>query len=195
MNVAHCMTRDPKTCRASDSLERAAQIMWENDCGCVPVLDDASKIAGIVTDRDVCMAAYTRGAPLHALGVASAMARDVATCRPGDTLETALRTMRARQVRRLPVLDPDGGIAGLISLTDVVRHTVVRHTSAQGQRKSGRPNDGDVLSAIATIGRPRAANGASATADGRSRAGDDGVTLTPAPRAERRDQKSGSRAR
>jgi CBS domain-containing protein len=190
MNVDHCMTRDPKTCRASDSLERAAQIMWENDCGCVPVLDDASKIAGIVTDRDVCMAAYTRGTPLHALGVASAMARDVATCRPGDTLETALRTMRARQVRRLPVLDPDGGIAGLISLTDVVRYT-----STHGQRKSGRPNEGDVLSAIATIGRPRASNGESATGDGRSQVVDDGVTLTPTPRAERRDQKSGSRAR
>jgi CBS domain-containing protein len=194
MNVAQCMTRDPKTCRTSDTLERAAQIMWENDCGCVPVLDDAAKIVGMITDRDVCMAAYTRGAPLHALGVASAMAHDVATCRPGDTLEAALRTMRARQVRRLPVLDHDGGIAGLISLSDVVRRS-----GAHAPRKDGRPTESDVLSAIAAIGRPRTASDGAVASNGNAHDQRNPPMLQPAPRAEQRTerlgQKSGSRAR
>ena len=190
MNVAHCMTRDPKTCRASDTLERAAQIMWENDCGCVPVLDDASKIVGIITDRDVCMASYTRGAPLHALGVGSAMAHDVATCRPGDTLETALRTMRSHQVRRLPVLDQDGGIAGLISLTDVVRHT-----SAHGSRRDARPTEADVLSALAPIGRPRQASDAAGGSNGSAHPLHEDAVLKAAPRMDRTGPKSGARAR
>src|SRR5436190_22380879 len=118
MNVEHCMTREPLCCRAGDSLERAAQIMWEGDCGCVPVVDGGSKVIGMITDRDICMAAYTRGAPLWALSVESAMARGVVGCRVNDTLEAALGLLRANQLRRLPVVDAQGGLVGVVTILD-----------------------------------------------------------------------------
>jgi CBS domain-containing protein len=165
MNVDQCMTRDPMTCRASDSLERAAQLMWENDCGCVPVLDESAKLIGIITDRDICMAAYTRGAHLGMLSVESTMARKVVGCLPGDTLATALRTMRTRQVRRLPVLDAQDGVVGLISLTDIARQA-----GARGRSKSGLPSADEVLAAVAGIGCPRDPEDATGFDGGRARA-------------------------
>jgi CBS domain-containing protein len=58
------MTTNAKSCGTMDNLERAAQIMWENDCGVVPVVDGSERVVGMVTDRDICMAAYTQGQPL-----------------------------------------------------------------------------------------------------------------------------------
>lgn len=165
MNVDQCMTRDPRTCRAHDSLERAAQIMWEGDCGCVPVVDDDSKVIGIITDRDICMAAYTRGAPLYSLSVESTMAREVIGCRPGDSLEMALKSMRLRQVRRLPVLDAQGGLLGMLSVTDVVRQA-----TAQGRPRSSSLSAEEVLSAFSVIGRPRTVQDSSLGFDGGDRA-------------------------
>jgi len=74
MNASDLMTTGVKTCRVDDSVERAAQIMWEHDCGAVPVVDADERLVGIVTDRDVCMAAYTRGDSLQAIAVSGVMA-------------------------------------------------------------------------------------------------------------------------
>ena len=69
MKVGDLMTKDVKACSQHDSLNRAAQLMWENDCGSVPVVDSDSKVVGMLTDRDICMAAYTKGIALKdALG-------------------------------------------------------------------------------------------------------------------------------
>jgi CBS domain-containing protein len=149
MNVDQCMTRDPRSCRADDSLERAAQILWEQDCGCVPVLDDSSRVIGMITDRDICMAAYTRGVALRAIAVGSAMARDLAACRPSDSVESALRTMRRRQVRRMPVLDLEGALVGVLSFVDVARRL---DSPARGI--GSRLSTELVLSTLSGIGRP-----------------------------------------
>jgi CBS domain-containing protein len=151
MNVEQCMTRNPLSCRAGDSLERAAQIMWEGDCGCVPVIDGGSKLIGMITDRDICMAAYTRGAPLHALSVESAMARGVVGCRASDTLETALGLLSSNRLRRLPVVDAQGGLVGIVTLLDMARQSRV-----PGRTRSGRLAADDVVSALNGIGRPGA---------------------------------------
>jgi CBS domain-containing protein len=63
------MTQNPKTCGPSDTLNRAAQLMWENDCGCLPMADEGGRPIGMITDRDSCMCAYTRGLPLTGLQV------------------------------------------------------------------------------------------------------------------------------
>jgi CBS domain-containing protein len=152
MNVDQCMSRNPQSCHAEDSLERAAQIMWEADCGCVPVLGEDSRVIGMITDRDICMAAYTRGARLRDVAVGSTMAHDPASCRPGDSIESALSTMRKRQVRRLPVLDAAGGLLGLISFMDIARGAV-----SQARVKSGRLSHEEILSAFSWIGRPHGA--------------------------------------
>jgi CBS domain-containing protein len=121
MKVADLMTSDIVTCRSDDSLNRAAQLMWERRCGCVPVLDDAGKAVGIVTDRDVCMAAYTQGRRLDDLPVAVAMSRSVWTCPVSASIEDAEDIMAAHGIHRLVVVGDDGRPCGLLSLHDVAR--------------------------------------------------------------------------
>jgi CBS domain-containing protein len=119
--VRDVMTRNVATCQASDSLNRAAQLMWETDCGAVPVVDGQGKLVGIVTDRDVCMAAYTRGLPLAQLSVTAAMSRNVRHCKAEDSLRLAMDEMTKHQIRRIPVLADDGSLVGIVALADVAR--------------------------------------------------------------------------
>jgi predicted transcriptional regulator len=77
----------------------------------------------MVTDRDACMAAYIQGRTLSAIQVRSAMAPEVISCLPTDDLETVEATMKANQIRRLPVIDWDGSLVGLIALNDIARES------------------------------------------------------------------------
>jgi CBS-domain-containing membrane protein len=96
--------------------------MWEADCGVVPVIDAESRVVGMITDRDVCMAAYTQGKPLWQIPVSSACSQKVYACKLNDSLQTAENLMRVAQVRRLPVVDEDGQLWGLVSLGDLAQH-------------------------------------------------------------------------
>ncbi len=122
MNASDLMTRDVQSCCPSDNLQRAMQIMWERDCGVVPVVDGENKVVGMVTDRDVSVAAYTQGQPLWAIPVSSAMARHVHGVREDDDLEAVETLMRRTQIRRVPVLDAEGRLKGLLSMNDLARH-------------------------------------------------------------------------
>lgn len=122
MKVADLMTREVQTCSLHDSLNGAARVMWDHDCGCVPVVDGHGKLAGIVTDRDICMAAYTQGVPLDAIPVERVMSARVVTCARGDDLETAHRLMRTHEIHRIPVVDTRGRPIGILSLSDVINH-------------------------------------------------------------------------
>jgi CBS domain-containing protein len=119
MKVEQIMNRHPKVCHPGDSLSRAAQLMWENSCGGLPVVDHDSRPVGFLTDRDVCMAAYTQGNPLAAIRVESAMARKVISCRTDDDIEAAAARMRTKGVRRMPVVNEQGTLAGVLSLDDI----------------------------------------------------------------------------
>jgi CBS domain-containing protein len=119
MKVAELMSRPVETCRLQDSLNLAAQRMWDHDCGSVPVVDDNGIPLGMVTDRDICMAAYTQGKPLSAIAVSTAMSHAIYTCAPTDSVAAAEKLMAAKQVRRLPVVDKDGRLVGLLSLHDI----------------------------------------------------------------------------
>ncbi len=122
MKVADLMTRDVYTCTIHDSLNGAARIMWDHDCGCTPVVDGHGKLVGIVTDRDVCMAAYTQGVPLDAIRVERVMSARVISCGRDDELETAHQLMRTHEIHRLPVVDTRGRPIGILSLSDVINH-------------------------------------------------------------------------
>ena len=119
MKVEQIMNRNVKACRLQDSLNKAAQIMWEEPCGAVPVVDEQSRPVGFLTDRDICMAAYTQGKPLEALRVEMAMSRKVVLCRAEDDLGSAAQLMQQNRTRRLPVINPDGTLVGLLSLDDL----------------------------------------------------------------------------
>lgn len=120
--VRDVMTRDVATCRATDALERCAQLMWERACGCIPIVDVLGHPAAMITDRDICMAAYTQGKPLAAMVVSSAMSTRIFTVDQDATLESAERLMRLHCIRRLPVTDREGILVGLVSIADIAAH-------------------------------------------------------------------------
>lgn len=120
MRVEQLMTRDPKSCSPDDSLRHAAQLMWDNDCGCLPVCaDGTSRVVGIITDRDICMSALFQGRPLSEIRVSSVMAGEVRACHFSDELVEAERLMREARIRRIPVLDERDALIGMLSLADL----------------------------------------------------------------------------
>jgi CBS domain-containing protein len=148
LRVQDLMTPSPRFCDVGDSANEAARVMWECDCGAVPVVQDG-RVVGIVTDRDICMAAYFQGVPLASIPLASIMTSDVCTCRPGDDLGAAERLMRDRQVNRLPVVDGEAlvGMLALCDLTQGVRRAgALRQRSTEGQ---------ELLETVAAIREPR----------------------------------------
>lgn len=155
MRIEQLMTKPAITCSTNDTLNTAAQLMWEHDCGAIPVVDEGGRLAGIVTDRDICMATYTRGSAPQAIPVTTAMSRDVCSCAVGDSVETAEQLMRERRIRRIPVVDEAGRPIGLLSLNDITR-------SAARAKKRGDVDRG-VVDTLAAICEPRSA-GTRATA-------------------------------
>ena len=121
MKIENLMSRQVRTCLESDNSNTAARIMWENDCGFLPVLDEQARICGIITDRDLLMGAYTQGRSLSEIPVASVMSRSVQTCAPTDDVWDVERLLRTAQVRRLPVVAPDRTLVGVVSLGDLAR--------------------------------------------------------------------------
>jgi CBS domain-containing protein len=103
MLVEQIMSRPAVTCSASDALGRAAQLLWDHDLGSLPVVDADGRLVGMITDRDICMAAYLRGQPLGDIAVEQAMARQVFACSPGVLSLTDLaREAEHEDGRRLP---------------------------------------------------------------------------------------------
>lgn len=152
MNASDVMTRAVQSCGAGENLQRAAQIMWENDCGIVPVVDGEGRVVGMVTDRDICMAAYTQGRPLWQIPVSASMAKKVHGVRESDPVEVVEALMREVRVRRVPVLDADGRLKGILSMNDLARHV---HRPA-GRKGIGLSSD-SVVQTLAAICEPQAA--------------------------------------
>jgi len=115
------MTKSVASIGKNESLSAAAQLMWDCDCGAIPVLDEEGKVIGMVTDRDICMATWSRDASPSTVHVEAAMSRELYACSPNDTLASAESIMRSRQVRRIPVLDAERRLLGILSLADIAR--------------------------------------------------------------------------
>lgn len=122
--------------------------MWERDCGSVPVVDQENRPIAMLTDRDVCIAAFTQGKTLLDLRVASAMSSHIVTCGVYDDISTAESIMRARQIRRLPVVDGTGAMVGILSLGDIARHGHVARRVHLGQDELGGDAIASTLAAI-----------------------------------------------
>lgn len=157
VKVMQIMSRDIGTCGPHDRLQEVARIMWERDCGVVPVVDDRERVVGVITDRDVCMAAYTQGRLLRDIEVSTAMARVVHTCRAGDSLASAERIMRQNRVRRLPVVDTDDRLVGILSLNDIVQEAAREHVPPAREVSAGA-----ILDTMAAVCEPRAPRDGSA---------------------------------
>ena len=121
MKVSSTFQRTDMSCMTHDSVERAAQLMWEHDIDCLPVTDGFGHIAGVLTDRDVCITACTQSVPLRTIAVASVMTKVTVTCGEGDAVDAVERMMSEHQIRRMPVADPDGRPIGVVTLRDIAR--------------------------------------------------------------------------
>src|SRR6185437_10351453 len=149
MPIEELMTRQVEYCAPEDSLQHAAQLMWQHDCGCIPVcscVEGVHRVVGVITDRDICMCALFQRKALGDLRVSDAMGKDLHACQPGDSVETAQSLMRTAKVRRLPVLDAQGRLCGLIALADLAR-AATRQASSAPQVIS-ESEVGDTLAAI-----------------------------------------------
>jgi CBS domain-containing protein len=119
MKVKDVMTPHAKTIWLTESLADAARIMWENDCGVLPIVKD-QQVVGMITDRDICMATAMRNSNPAAISVEEVMTGQVYAANPEDNIEQALQIMQEHQIRRLPVVNPEGELEGILSMNDVV---------------------------------------------------------------------------
>jgi CBS domain-containing protein len=117
MQIKDIMTPQPRTASPRTTLAEAAQLLWNADCGILPVIDEG-KLVGVVTDRDMYIALGTRNKSASEVAVGDVSTGTVWTCAPTDDVHVALNTMRERRVRRLPVL-ADGTLVGIVSLNDL----------------------------------------------------------------------------
>lgn len=145
MTVKEVMTRQVATCRPESNLAEAIALMWENDCGVLPVLDDGGEILGMITDRDIGVALGTRDARSSEVLVRDVAGDHVLVCRPHDDIHVALQTMRDGKVRRLPVVGVRGRLEGILSMDDVV-------LNAESDARMGASiSYGDVVSTLRDI--------------------------------------------
>jgi len=119
MKIKDIMTADVRTCTPDTTVAEAAQLMWDGDCGILPVVDDGELI-GVATDRDMYVALATRNERASQMRVGAVTTGAPVTCTPDDDLQTALATMREARVRRLPVVGFGNALLGVLSLNDIV---------------------------------------------------------------------------
>jgi CBS domain-containing protein len=143
MRIDQIMNRPVAMCGADDNLHTAARLMWEHDCGALPVTDRQGQLIGVITDRDICMATYSQGKAPQDIAVSSAMAKQAFSCHAADSLESAEKLMSRRQIRRLPVIDGDNRPIGMLSLNDIARHAA-----------SSKKNDHEIVQTMAAICEP-----------------------------------------
>ena len=124
MKVHEVMTENVKFCTPEYSLAAAAAIMWENDCGALPVVADGGKAVGLITDRDIAIALGTRNRPAAEIPVKEVISGKLFATSPDEDIHTALKLMRKEKVHRLPVINAQGNLEGILSLNDVALQAV-----------------------------------------------------------------------
>jgi CBS domain-containing protein len=130
MTVRDLMTPDPSCCTMETSLEEVARMMVQCDCGEIPVLErqDLRKIVGVVTDRDIVCRAVAQGQNPMTLSAAAVMSSPAVTIREHDDVDEVIRVMETHQIRRVPVVDQNGEICGIVALADIALHDSRKET-------------------------------------------------------------------
>ncbi|HVW24483.1 MAG TPA: CBS domain-containing protein [Polyangiaceae bacterium] len=150
MKVSQLMCPAVITCRPEDSLDSAACKLWNHDIGCLPVVDDDHRPVGMLTDRDICMAAYTQGRLLKDIRVDSVMSKVVFSAPPTDRIEDVEVVMRVRKVHRVPIVDDENRIIGVVSTNDLAREAAL-----ELRRKHPDVSEDEFVSTLACICEPR----------------------------------------
>jgi len=118
------MTKKPVCCLPDDFVSEAAELMKKEQVGSIPIIEDEQtrKLVGIVTDRDLTIRIVAEGLDAKSTKVETIMTRNVVTCSAEDDLQKAVDTMSKHQLRRIPVVDEDNKILGIIAQADVAIH-------------------------------------------------------------------------
>ena len=119
-SIQEAMTRNPKTVSTDQTVVDAARIMKQEDAGIVPIVD-GEKLVGVITDRDITITVVAEGKDPQTTRVTEIASRDLVTVDPQQDLDEALRLMASHQVRRLPVVEEDGRLVGILAQADVAR--------------------------------------------------------------------------
>jgi CBS-domain-containing membrane protein len=157
MKVKHLMTKDPTCCVSSDTAQRAAAIMRDEHVGIVPVIENeqSRRLVGVVTDRDLCMNVVAEGRDPTAVAVAACMTTTVVSCAATDAVAKVTELMKDNQVRRVPVVDEHGALAGIVAMADLVERAELKPTETHDTLKR-------VSTPSETPSKPRAPSRASA---------------------------------
>lgn len=144
MNVREVMTSNPVCCLPQDTAQTAARMMCESNVGSIPIVSDrqSRKLAGIITDRDICCTVVAQGLDPVSTPLSEHMHRKPVSCRPSDSIESCAQSMQKHQVRRIPVVDEQGCVVGIVAQADValklgspqVSRTVTEISRPSGQR-------------------------------------------------------------
>jgi CBS domain-containing protein len=158
MQVKDLMTANVSSCHPENNLAELTEMMWNQRCGALPIVDDSGKVMGVITDRDICVALGTRN-----IRASDVLARDVSPskcyrCGPADDVRDALKTMATEEVSRLPVVDAAGKLLGMLSIDDVTFHAAYGCSSL---------NDRELINAIAAIREDRIHHATAAVDDSR----------------------------
>jgi len=146
MKVRDVMTSDPVCCLPSDTAQKAAQVLRDNNVGSVPVVDDQQSriVIGMITDRDICCSVVAAGLDPKSTQISKYMTTEVVTCRDGENIDHCERSMQEHQIRRIPIVDGEGKCIGIVSLADLalkekpekVSKTVAEVSKKEGERPS-----------------------------------------------------------
>lgn len=127
MRARDIMTREPECCRPDQTAGDAARVMRDRDCGCVPIVDDAGSVVGIVTDRDLAVRGIATGKE-STTKLNDLMTPAATCCGPDDDLRDVEQKMAELQVRRIPIVDASGRCLGIISQADIARASATDST-------------------------------------------------------------------
>jgi signal-transduction protein with cAMP-binding, CBS, and nucleotidyltransferase domain len=144
------MTSNVRTSTPDWNLAAVAAVLWEEDCGSVPVVTETGEVIGMVTDRDICMAVATKGRLASDITVGELTYGQVYKCTEGESVAAALETMRRNKVRRLPVVNASGRLEGILSLNDIILNA-----SEKTDKGSDKPAYTDVMGTLKAIAQHR----------------------------------------
>ena len=128
MEVKDIMTPDPACCTPDTALQRAAEMMVENDCGEIPVVENVAsmKPVGVITDRDITCRTVAKGLNPLTMTVSECITTPCVTVTPDTSLDECCKVLEENQIRRLPVVDASGACCGIVALADIARHAAKR---------------------------------------------------------------------
>ncbi len=120
MKVKKIMTAEVEFCHSEDDLTKAAEIMWRRDCGVVPIIDGDMRVVGMITDRDISIAASFCNQKPSEIKIGEVLNGNIITCSADEDAEAALKKMRRKKIKRLPVISQNGALIGILSITDIL---------------------------------------------------------------------------